>query len=320
MSRREEVAMGGGRREEGGEVPRGEVVGLRAVLAALGALDHIARASGVVVGGFRTHVAGTPWAQVLCGLGLLLTGGAFPLLLASYEAFRQYGYSRVAESFEVLRVQYRQAAEANRKDDALDEDKDGVPDVLQVSQQALLSRKALLFMRVVNPQQVSDAALSLWLAGTAVLCAVRVNFAQALTFGTAIGESILAGFLSAGGEEFIQQRIPLEFHKWILPMLGYSARMAGVSVAWVMQRFASTFQASVRGGHLLLVGIAELLRESGTELPFLKPGSPTFTLLSWIVAVVGFLLQVGAGFRISFPLNLCLFPALVLERILLILL
>ena len=310
--------MGGGRRV--GEMTRGEAVGLRAVLVTFGAVDQIARAAGVLVSGFRTHVAGTPWARVLCGLGLLLTGGAFPLLLASYEAFRQYGYSRVAESFEVLRVQYRQAAEANKKDDALDEDKDGVPDVLQVSQQALLSRKVLLFMRVVNPQQVSDAALSLWLAGTAVLCAVGLNFAQALTFGTAIGDSILVGFLSAGGKEFIQQRIPLEFHKWVLPLLGYSARMAGVSVAWAMQRFASTFQASVRGGHMLLVGIAEFLRESGTELPFLKPGSPIFTLLCWLLAVIGFLLQVRTGFRISFPLNLCFFPALVLEQILFLIL
>ena len=142
---------------------RGEAAGLRAVLATLGAVDLVARAAGVLADGFRTHVAGTPWARVLCGLGLLLAGGAFPVLLACCEAFRQYGHSRVAESFQVLRVQYREAAAANKKDDALDEDEDGVPDVFQVSEQALISRKALLFMRVVNPQQVSDAALSLWL-------------------------------------------------------------------------------------------------------------------------------------------------------------
>ena len=295
---------------------RGEAAGVRAVLATLGAVDLVARAAGVLADGFRTHVAGTPWARVLCGLGLLLAGGAFPVLLACCEAFRQYGHSRVAESFQVLRVQYREAAAANKKDDALDEDEDGVPDVFQVSEQALISRKALLFMRVVNPQQVSDAALSLWLAGTAVLCAARLHFAKALTFGTAIGGSILAGFLSAGGEHFIQHRVPEEFHKWVLPMLECTARMAGVSIAWVMQRLASTLQASVRGGQMLLVGIAEILREGGTELPFLKPGSPTFTLLSWLVAAAGFFLQVRAGFRFSFPLNLCLLPALSLESFL----
>ena len=99
-------------------------------------------------------------------------------------------------------------------------------------------------------------------------------------------------------------------------MLECTARMAGVSIAWVMQRLASTLQASVRGGQMLLVGIAEILRAGGTELPFLKPGSPTFTLLSWLVAAAGFFLQVRAGFRFSFPLNLCLLPALSLESFL----
>ena len=187
-----------------------------------------------------------------------------------------------------------------------------MPDVQQVSHQELLSRKTLLFMRVVNPQQLSDAALSLWLAGTAVLCSVRLEFAQALTFGSAIGETLVSGFLSAGGDEIVQRQIPPELHKWVHPVLGYVARAVGVSIAWSMQRIASALQASVQGGQMLMTGILELLRENGVNTP-ISTGGPTFVLLCWLVAACGLLLQVGSGFAFPFPLSIALLPAQILE-------
>ncbi len=289
--------------------PRGsDAAWLRALLAALGVLDLVADAVGNLARIFHFHVASTPSARIAGGLALLLAGGSFPVLLASYEAFRQYGYQRILESFEVLRAQYRRAADANKKDDAVDDDADGVPDVQQVSHQEFLSRKTLLFMRVVNPQQLSDAALSLWLAGTAVLCSVRLKFAQALTFGTAIGEALVSAFLSAGGEKLVQRQLPPELHKWVLPVLGYVARLVGVSIAWSMQRIASALQASVQGGQMLVIGVLDLLQENGVNAP-ISTGSPTFVLLCWIVAACGLLLQVWSGFALPFPLNIALLPA-----------
>ena len=59
----------------------------------------------------------------------------------------------------------------------VDENEDGIPDVLQRTQHENLSRRFYIFMRSVDPDQVTDALVMLWSATLTVIGTVLATFA-----------------------------------------------------------------------------------------------------------------------------------------------
>ncbi|GFH16017.1 uncharacterized protein HaLaN_12361 [Haematococcus lacustris] len=70
------------------------------------------------------------------------------------EDYQGLGYERLDSTQRALRLlyqQYTEAMEASRKDDLVDANKDGIPDVLQADTHALATRKLAVFLKATNP-------------------------------------------------------------------------------------------------------------------------------------------------------------------------
>lgn len=85
---------------------------------------------------------------VVAGLIMIFYGGSIPLTIAATEAFRLTGWDRTKSSLLILAEQFNKALEASKKDDQVDENKDGIADVKQIDPKALVQRKIALFLKV----------------------------------------------------------------------------------------------------------------------------------------------------------------------------
>ena len=70
---------------------------------------------------------------------------------------------------------FKKASEANKKDDKVDKDGDGVADVLQISNTELVVRKTTLFLRVVDPVCLQETLTGISAGGMAVLATLKLQ-------------------------------------------------------------------------------------------------------------------------------------------------
>lgn len=93
----------------------------------------------------------------LIGFIMCFFGGSFLTLIAAVEAFRMCGYETVVNSVKILHQDFVKVTEEMKKDDKKDDNNDGVADVNQISNQELVTRKAMLFLRTVEPIRITTA-------------------------------------------------------------------------------------------------------------------------------------------------------------------
>eukprot|EP00331_Platyophrya_macrostoma_P024578 CAMPEP_0176435046 /NCGR_PEP_ID=MMETSP0127-20121128/17065_1 /TAXON_ID=938130 /ORGANISM="Platyophrya macrostoma, Strain WH" /LENGTH=339 /DNA_ID=CAMNT_0017817951 /DNA_START=44 /DNA_END=1063 /DNA_ORIENTATION=+ len=242
---------------------------------------------------------------LLLGFAMCFFGGSFVTLIAAVEAVRLSIWERLFAGIKILYQNYTIAEAQSKKDDEVDADGNGVADVLEISDRDLLTRKLYVFARSVDPQQVSDASLTIWSAVLAVIATLRIHFAQAITLGTSLGE-MAQNHLSSVTQPILQQSLPAELQKWVPVANGFLFKFTGVIAAWFLSRIISGFHAAVRGASLIVTNALILAKEHGIEV--FDPQSPKATALSMAVAFLGFYWQLSNGFSIPFPLNLLLLP------------
>ena len=115
------------------------------------------------------------------GLIMCFFGGTFVTLIAAVEAFRMSSYQSTLECVKSLWEDFKQLEEVNKEDDAKDDDGDGIPDVLQISNETLMKRKLLLFLRTVDPKRVSKAITGINTGFLAVAATLKLEFAKVFT-------------------------------------------------------------------------------------------------------------------------------------------
>lgn len=98
----------------------------------------------------------------IIGFVYLFFGGAFITTIAAWEAFKMCGYDETMRCLRILYDSYAIAKAASDKDDQVDDDGDGIADVKQIDASALVQRKALVMLKVLDPQIVSEAAAGAW--------------------------------------------------------------------------------------------------------------------------------------------------------------
>lgn len=139
--------------------------------------------------------------QAFYGLILVFFGGVFVLVLSAWEALLLTGLERTTAHLRTLYLNFKNIQELNDKDNKLDDDHNGVPDVQEISKRQLLTRKLMLVLKAAHPddisgftQLISGALMGLWTIFLTVIAVLRAEFAQTVSLGSAIG-SVLSDFL-----------------------------------------------------------------------------------------------------------------------------
>jgi hypothetical protein len=114
--------------------------------------------------------------------------GVFMTLLAAAEAAHLFGSDKIIVAFQRLALEWQKARTAFERDGLLDDNQDGIPDVNQLGAQDLAIRRFTVLCRSADPENVSMALEGLTQASLAILATLRVQFAKAITLGTAIGD------------------------------------------------------------------------------------------------------------------------------------
>jgi len=249
------------------------------------------------------------------GLVMMFFGGTFMTTIACVEAFRIAGWTQMKENVGILYANYKEVSTAWRHDDKLDDNKDGIADINQLSKQDLIFRKAKLVLGAGNPDTFSKALTGIYAGVVAVVATLRVQFARIITLGTTIGDVI-----SKPAIKFIHplaaQMLPQETHKWIDITIGYICKSIGVSIAWSAQRVVSALHSAMRGSSMFSTGLTSWCTKRG--LAKLTDGYWD-EILTTVFAILGFYLQLSSWFTFPWLLYFPLFPLIFLERILTVL-
>lgn len=245
------------------------------------------------------------------GFVMCFFGGSFMTLIAAVEAWNMCGSEATIDCIKMLYKESKKLVEENKKDDAKDDDGDGVSDVLQTSTAELAKRKTLLFFRVVDPQIITDAMAGITAGFMAVIAALKLQFAKTIALGNAIANTVeppaMKYLLPA-----VETVLPEEYKKWGKPVITYTIKSIAVSIAWTVQRVISAFHSAIRGGLMCSRNIMEYLSVMKIY-PIDHETSSIDEIAGYGLALVGLYFQLAYGFGLPFPLNVILFPFTLLE-------
>ncbi len=110
--------------------------------------------------------------------------------MAAVEAARLSGWDKIRQSVSVLHANWTVVHTQNLIDNAKDDDSNGVPDVNELSRKELFTRKWKLLLRTLDPEQVTEALHGLVVVFFSIVATLRVQFAQTITLGVALSETV----------------------------------------------------------------------------------------------------------------------------------
>lgn len=240
------------------------------------------------------------------GLVMCFFGGSYMTVIAACEAYRIIGLEAQLKFVRDLRIDFTEFTKANAEDDQRDDDHDGIMDVKQLSKTQLAERKALLFLKTVDPNRISEAFFGLSSGLFAVIATLKMQFCKAITLAVAIGD-VMMGPCNKFLTPALEMAIPSDYKKWAHSVVVCSIKGIALSVAWFVYRIISAFHSAIRGGHMFTTNIFEYLHKFGWSI---KPNSIRWVdeALAYVVAACGLYFQLSMGFTVPFPLNIILFP------------
>uniref|UniRef100_A0A7S1TJB0 Uncharacterized protein n=1 Tax=Compsopogon caeruleus TaxID=31354 RepID=A0A7S1TJB0_9RHOD len=235
--------------------------------------------------------------------------------LKAVEAFRIFGWKKFKENLVALHYNYQLVRDASSVDDQVDENQDGVRDVLQISRKELWKRKMKLVLKTIDPDQVSKAFAGLIQGWLAVLATLTIRSAEAITIGTTIGD-IGDRVIGPRPREALLVALPRDYEQLVPVLLQYFWRAVGFWIAFVVQSAIGAFYSSVRGAEIFMGGLRSIIvrRDIGRE-GRMEPGNFLFTILFAMVWGFGFWWQLTLYYHPPVSVNIILLPLTFLEWI-----
>ncbi|KAF5219346.1 hypothetical protein ECC02_007682 [Trypanosoma cruzi] len=260
----------------------------------------------------KKHQLAHVW-PILLGFCVCFFGGCFAMLIAVVEVVYLTTWDSIKKSIGTIYENYLLAREASLKDDMLDEDGNGIPDVQEISGKELFSRKLSLFLCSVDPVSLREAFNTLLLAFFAILAALKNNIANTLVFACGLADIIERNFTI---KDFIDDVLPPEHKKLSSLMTMMLLNFISVTVATVLKRYVMTLQCALLGATMLVGNAITLGKKAHLVEEDLDIKSQRSKRLITLLACFGFLWQASNGFSVPFPLNILLFPVSLLEWLL----
>lgn len=251
------------------------------------------------------------YLQLIIGFIFCFFGGVFPALFAAIEAAKHGGISNVAEALGDLGDEAMKIIEASKKDDDVDEDKNGVKDVEEIEAKALLLRKAQLVMTKMNPEKIDKALSSMYKVWISVVAVLTLKFAQTISLSVSISK-----LLKKPADRYITplvtDAVPVEYSKWVPVLMGWITKSIGLSIAWSITTILTAVTSALIGGLMMSRALLNIARSRGISFDgkLLKDNNDT-TIdenLSYVLSLIGIYFQFKIRFNVPFPLNLFLWP------------
>ncbi|EKF38100.1 hypothetical protein MOQ_001695 [Trypanosoma cruzi marinkellei] len=257
----------------------------------------------------KNHQSAHIWPMLL-GFCVCFFGGCFAMLIAVVEVVYLTTWDTIKKSIATIYENYLLAREASLKDDMIDDDGNGIPDVQEISGKELFSRKLNLFLRSVDPVSLKDALHALLLAFFAILAALKNNIANTLVFACGLADIIERNFSI---KVFVDDILPPEHKKLSGIITMMFLNFISVTIAMILKRYVMTLQCALFGATMMVRNAITIGKNVHLVEEDLNIKSQRSKRLITLLACFGFLWQASNGFSVPFPLNILLFPVSLLE-------
>jgi len=250
---------------------------------------------------------------MIYGLIVAFCGAHFAALVAVIEAFKQSGaFKKMGACVVELYESFKKLQAENAKDNAKDEDGDGVSDVDELSNGELFLRKCSLVMRTVDPNKVDKALGGLYSGFIAAVMVVQFEFAKTVTLGASLGD-FMEKSLDILLDPLLEQILPEGYMPWVDMIEKYVCRSIGVFIAWTIQFYNSLLHCAVAGSLIFSRALVPFLNQR--DIIHVENLEDTYLdeIIGWCLAVVSIMVQAAFGFKLLFPFNIVLSPVLGVE-------
>lgn len=263
-------------------------------------------------------------------------GGTFPTLFAALQAAEHGGRQTVLDALSDLSDEAMIIVNETKKDDDVDENKDGKSDIKNLSSSEFLARKTKLVLKKMNPEKLDKAISSMYRVWLSVAAVLSIRFARTISMALSI-----ADFLKQPVDRFItptlSMAIPDDYDKWVPVVMSWIIKTIAMSIAWKIQvryridqlspnycanerlwfplniqSVMSAFTSALSGGLMMARAAYQFFVHRKVKLFGMFPSDHTESsvdeTMSYIFAALGFYFQFKHHFSLPFPLNLILWP------------
>lgn len=248
----------------------------------------------------------THMIPALIGFMWCFYGGAFVTAITAIEAFKSVAYETVKHDMGLLWKQFQVAHAAVLKDDP-DADKK-LTDADKSLEVEDAVHKIGVALKACDPDVMNSALSGLYAGIMAVVAALRIRFAQTITFGNNFAIRLEGWLSNKWVINQLQLAVPKGYHKWIPTIIKYLSKFIGISAAWLIQRVVFAAHTSVTGGMMMANGIVHYLEKRNIKKPAFDGFDSTKTYIGGALAAFGFYTQFVRGFASTGILGWVLFP------------
>ncbi|KAH9597623.1 hypothetical protein LSM04_005054 [Trypanosoma melophagium] len=247
----------------------------------------------------------------LLGFAICFFGGCFPVFITLVEVLNLTSWERIKKNVYILYENYLAARSASKRDDMVDADNNGIPDVQEIPRNELFSRKLKVFLNSVDTAAVKEAVNALILAFLAIKAALHDKMSAALAFGCSIA-NIIKQFSHL--ERFLEDNLPPDQKKLAGTISSAILSFICMFITALFQKYALAAYCAARGANMIVdnglalrnqLALADGKEKKNTALTI---ESPQIKTLITFLTVVGFLWQAYIGFSLPFPINILLLP------------
>ncbi|ORC89477.1 uncharacterized protein TM35_000122520 [Trypanosoma theileri] len=255
---------------------------------------------------------------ILLGFALCFFGGCFTILVTLLEVLYLTSWDRIKKNVNILYDNYRAVREASAKDDTVDANNNGIPDVQELTRNELFSRKLRVFLNSVDITAVNDAMNALVLAFLAITAALHDKISCALAFGCSTANIVKK---YCGLKKFLEDNLPPEQKKLAEPISNTILNGFCMILTVIFEKYAITAYCAARGAQLIIENASALQKElasaDGKEKNIgISLDTPKGKAIIILLTVMGFVWQAYNGFTLPFPINILLFPITLVDGLL----
>merc|ERR1719215_834980 len=146
------------------------------------------------------------------------------------------GGQSLYEDLAYVSGQVKTISDAQARDALVDEDRDGIADVDQITAEELTRRKLKVALVAVNdPSKLQAAVGSLWAACLAVLATLKLQFAQTAAYALAIAEMVKFPVLRAAAPS-VTWGLGKDLVHWVDPVIDATLKVICILLVWYLEK------------------------------------------------------------------------------------